>query len=357
MMALYAYVSMMANFGFETHGTRTIAQHVSNDFISGILVLRLIYISIVLVLIAFLNIFILPKFNSLLMLQSASLLLLPFNAQYIFRGLNKAKYDGLSRTVQAGLFFLLVYSFLAIDKIMLLPVLWFITSATTLISFFILMTKIVSYTFSVPSFSSIKTILHDSLPVGIASALILLYLNFDTILLGFYVDHGSLGLYSAAFKIYYFGYSFLALYYIAFLPSLSRKSDDRYRIIQKNYIRILFLFAAVFVLIGIFLSEHIILLLFGEHYLAAIPVMKILFFSLGAACINFAYMNPLQAIGKDALFIKILAFRTILFVLFCFILIPTYGIMGAAYSTLIAEIVSIPVSIYMFKNASIEYSS
>jgi O-antigen/teichoic acid export membrane protein len=201
------------------------------------------------------------------------------------------------------------------------------------------------------------TILHDSLPVGIASALILLYLNFDTILLGLYVDNASLGLYSAAFKIYYFGYSFMALYYIAFLPSLSRKSDNRYRIIQKYYILILFLLAAVLVLIGIFLSEYIILLLFGEHYHASIPVMKILFFSLAAACINYAYLNPLQAMGKDVLFIKILAFRIIFFAIFCFILIPTYGVMGAAYSTLIGEIVTIPVSIYILKNVSTRYSS
>jgi O-antigen/teichoic acid export membrane protein len=210
----------------------------------------------------------------------------------------------------------------------------------------------VSYTFTVPSFSSIKTILRDSFPVGIASALILLYLNFDTILLGFYVDNASLGFYSAAFKIYYFGYSFLTLYYIAFLPSLSKKDDDRYDMIRNSYIRLLFLLASVLVLIGIFLSEYVILFLFGEHYHEANPVMMILFFSLAAACINFAFMNPLQAIGKDALFNRILAFRTVFFVLFCFIMIPTYGIMGAAYSTFIAEIVTIPVSAYFLKNAS-----
>jgi len=351
-MAIYTYVYMMANFGFETHGIRTIAQQVSNNFISGILVLRLVYVSISLAVIILLNTFILPKFNSLLMLQSASLLLLPFNVQYIFRGLNKAKYDGLSRTIQAGLFFLLVYSILETDKILLLPVLWFIASAATLLSFYILMTKMVSYTFTVPSFSSIKTILRDSFPVGIASALILLYLNFDTILLGFYVDNASLGFYSAAFKIYYFGYSFLTLYYIAFLPSLSKKDDDRYDMIRNSYIRLLFLLASVLVLIGIFLSEYVILFLFGEHYHEANPVMMILFFSLAAACINFAFMNPLQAIGKDALFNRILAFRTVFFVLFCFIMIPTYGIMGAAYSTFIAEIVTIPVSAYFLKNAS-----
>ncbi len=352
-MAVYAYAYMMANFGFETHGTRTIAQRPSHDFISGILVLRFIYATIVFAFVIFLNTFILPKFNFLLILQSASLLLLPFNTQYIFRGLNKAKYDGLSRMAQAGLFFLMVYVFVEADKILLLPVVWFVVSAITLVSFYLLMRKIVSYTFSLPALSFIKTILIDSLPVGIASALILLYLNFDTILLGFYVDNQSVGLYSVAFKIYYFGYSFLALYYIAFLPSLSRKNDDRYRKTQRNYILPLFLLAAALVLIGIFLSEYIIVLLYGEHYLASISVMKILFFSLAAACVNFAFMNPLQAMGKDAFFIKILMFRTILFVIFCLILISKYGIMGAAYSTLVAEVVTIPGSIILFKNVSL----
>ena len=356
-MAIYAYAYMMANFGFETHGTRTIAQKVSNDFLSGIFVLRFGYVSISLAVIILLNIFILPKFNSLLMLQSVSLLLLPFNTQYIFRGLNKAKYDGLSRTIQAGLFFLLVYSFVEAGRMMLLPIVWFISSAAALASFYILMTKMLSYTFAVPSAASIKTILRGSLPVGIASALILLYLNFNTILLGVYVDNKSVGIFSAAFKIYYLGYSLLALYYMAFLPSLSKQDGTRFHIMKRNYIRLLYFMAVVLVLTGIFLSEFIILLLFGHHYETSIPVMKILFFSLAASCLTFAYMNPLQAIGRDALFIKLLLLRTVIFAALCFLLIPRYGFMGAAYATLAAECITIPVSIYLFNTAFIKHLS
>lgn len=344
-MAVYSYLYLFANFGFDTFGIRKIAATNQTDVINGVFVLRGVYVFLLILIVLLINFFALGEPNYLLLLQTASLLILPFNVQYVFRALGKGKYDGTYRTVQAGLFFFLVYLVILSDHILLIPLLWFISSASVSIGAVVVLTKMIPYNFSFPSRDTLGMIFRESVPIGIAGALILFYLNFDMLILGVYVDAHALGLYSAAFKIYYMGYTVLGLFYVAYLPSLSKTDSADFSIVRSSYKKVLFQLTVVIAIIGTLSAGIVVQILFGETYVEAVPVLKILMLSLAAACINFAFMNPLQAMGKDALFIKLLSSRTIIFMILCFILIPTYGIKGAAYATLIAEGVTIVTSL------------
>ncbi|HKZ42426.1 MAG TPA: polysaccharide biosynthesis C-terminal domain-containing protein, partial [Candidatus Hodarchaeales archaeon] len=102
--------------------------------------------------------------------------------------------------------------------------------------------------------------------------------------------------------------------------------------------------------IGYITAASLIRILFGAEFLGAITSLKILFVALGVACANFAFMNPLQAIGKQKVFNVILLVRTAIFLCACLLLIPLYGIEGAAVSTLLAEILTIFFAYYQFSN-------
>ncbi len=347
-MAVFAYLFLLGNFGFETYGVRTIANRSLKEVMNGILILRSAYVLILLTAVAAANFLFFHKANYLLVLQSASLTILPFNTQYIFRGLNKSRYDGFFRVSQAGLFFILVYWYVNSQRLLMIPVLWFIAAGCSSLIFWGIMTRTTPYKFSFPSFTIIKTVARDSLPIGIAGAIILFYMNFDTVLLGLYTNSQSVGIYSAAFRIYFFGYALVGLFYIAFLPSLSNENDRHSSVVHHHYVMSLLAASFVVAVLGVLISQPIIEMMFGHLYSEAIPVLKILFLSLAAGCINAAYLNPLQAVGNDTLFIKLLLLRTGVFIVLCFTLIPIYGIAGAAFSTLIVEVVTVPFSVYCY---------
>lgn len=345
MMSIYGYLYLLGNFGFETFGIRAIATRPVNETVNGILYLRSLYVGIIILIVLITNYFLFTNPNQLLLLQTASLILLPFNPQYVFRGLSKPKYDGMFRTIQAALFFLLVNITVNPETMLVLPVLWFLSFGSVTSYFFYCMIRMTSWSYSRPSYSSLSSIVRESIPVGIAGLIIMLFTNSGLVILGLFVDDHAVGLYSSAFRIYFFGFTILGLFYITFLPMLSKTTDIRYPGIRRKYTRTLIFASIAIVVSGIFVSESVIIFLFSDAYTDSIPVMQILLFSLAAGSINYAFMNPLQAMRKDTLFIILLSLRAGLCLVFNFVLIPQYGISGAAYSILIAELLSIIASI------------
>jgi O-antigen/teichoic acid export membrane protein len=345
--AIFAYVSMLANFGFETYGTMEVAKVKSIEIINAVIVLRSIYAIVLLLIVLLLHLYFNVSRTSLLLLQSVSILLLPFSFQFAFRAIDQMQWVGWQRFIQSGVFLALVYLVIDHHALMKIPVLWFASLGISLIPLIVVMRKKFNYTFFIPQLNVIRTVFTGSASIGISSALILIYLNFDTILLGVFLDSYSVGIYSAAYKIYYAGYAILGLYYMAFLPTLSRVSAQSLGSISM-YTRLLMIIGLVSAVAGYIGAEPLIRILFGAEFLAAVPSLKILFAALGAACMNFAFMNPLQAIGKQKVFNVILLIRTLLFLIVCMLLIPPYGMEGAAVSTLLAEVLTVFLSYHEF---------
>jgi O-antigen/teichoic acid export membrane protein len=342
-MAVFSYLYMLSNFGIETYGTRAIAQGASHGLISSLLMLRSIYSAVLLAVLVLLFLFI-PEFSALLLLQSFSLVLLPLNMQYVFRGLHRSRYDGASRGFQSLLFMMMVFGVVQPEQNGTLPVLWFIASALCSLIFLRIMVHLTGFVFTIPSFMELRRMFRETLPVGIASVLTLIYLNLDTVLLGIMTDHTSVGYYSAAFKIYYLGYSLLSLYYMAYLPSLSMRNAAGYHRSLMSYLALLCSASVLIAVIASTLPEWIVEVLYAGRYRESAEVLRILFFALSLSCINFAFMNPLQAAGKNRVFIMLLGIRTVIFFLLCLLLIPGKGIYGAASATLFAESVSVLLS-------------
>ena len=351
MMAIYAYVYMMANFGFETHGVRSLSLEFSNTTINSIIVLRSIYLFFILTIIAALSILLNPLRRELLMIQAASLVFLPLNVQYIFRSRYLSKYDGFYRLIQAFIFFLLVYSFVNAQNIILVPLLWFIIVGAVSVPFYLIGKKKFLFSFSVPDSHAISKTFFESFPIGLAGLIILLYLSFDTVLLGIMADSRAVGIYTAAFKYYIVGYSLLEFLFIAFLPMLIGKQGKERLAVFKKYQSVLAGIAALIAVIGIFLSQFLITEIYGNTFFDSIGPLRILLVSLSVSCFTFTYVYVFQAMGKNTIFIILLLLRLGVFLLLCFVLIPSGGVMGAAYATLLSEVITVIVSYVCFKKS------
>jgi O-antigen/teichoic acid export membrane protein len=349
-LSVFAFALMVSNFGFETYGIRAISQNTSHTLISGIIFLRIVYSTIVFSLLSLLNMICFDQFNVLLLFQSFSLLLLPLNTQYVFKGLNKAKYDGIYKIAHAILFLSVIALIVKNDSLLFIPVIWFFITFGMNYVWYRGLKNMLHFSYSFPTAADMISIVRGSVPVGIASALILLYLTADTVLLGLYHNDESVGIYSAANRIYSFGFGLLSLFYIAFLPSLSSVRSDRFFLIVKKFVTILLLFSVIIMLMSLLFSESIISLLYGSMYNASKDILTLLLVSLSVSCISFAMINPFQAISDDKTFIILLGIRTVVFIILCLILIPAYGAFGAAGATLIAEIFCVIYSIPVFVN-------
>lgn len=185
--------------------------------------------------------------------------------------------------------------------------------------------------------AKIKDMLKFAFPILISSIGGMLIAYSDTIMITYYKTLEDVGIYNAAIPIsmilWYFGNSIAAI----MLPVISEMWQKK----QKEYVRegIALLhkysFAAIipFALLFVSFPEIIIRILFGEKYLGAALALQIL--SVGAIMYNIAIINAniLVGLGKPKINSKIMIFAAIFNISLNTVLIPRYGIAGAATST------------------------
>ncbi len=94
---------------------------------------------------------------------------------------------------------------------------------------------------------------------------------------------------------------------------------------------------------AIFLSDFIILVIFGPQYTAAIPLMRILLFTAGFRCIHIFANTYLIAVKLEKVIPICHAVAAVINVGLNLLLIPTYKGVGAAGATLASEIAALAI--------------
>ncbi|WP_025119504.1 MULTISPECIES: flippase [unclassified Serratia (in: enterobacteria)] len=180
-----------------------------------------------------------------------------------------------------------------------------------------------------------RKIMKPAYPMLISSVIIILYTRIDQMMIAYYLGASETGIYSVAMRISE-AYVFLpALIATSFYPMIAKDtSEENVRI----YFDIVFFFAFISGLAVIVVSPFVIPLLFGPDYVNSLAVLNITVFAtmfsvLGTACTNFMILRNL---GYYRLIRIILGL--IINVVLNTILIPKYGIIGAAWATLISQL-------------------
>lgn len=169
-----------------------------------------------------------------------------------------------------------------------------------------------------------------------------IYQNLDIVMLGFIRGDEQVGYYSAAVKIKAIAVSVVSALGAVLLPRIVSYFDEkRYsearRILVKNssFILLLSLYISGYFVIN---SRETILLLSGEAYINAIPVMKVIMFSI--IFIGFSTMvgtNILVPIGKEKITIQATLLGIVVNLMLNIIFIRKYAAIGAALATVIGE--------------------
>lgn len=190
--------------------------------------------------------------------------------------------------------------------------------------------------------SLMKEIGNESFPLMIVAVSSLMLSRFDQVMIGKILTKVDVGFYSAASKTIEIGTLFSVLVSMSLYPAIlnSKKTD------HANYLKRMAMLNRLLVWGGItltgivfFYSELVIRILFGEKYLSSQQVLKLL--SLNIMFISFyqvSYRWYLSENLQKLMMYKVLA-AVMVNVGLNFLLIPRYGIMGAAYGSVTTSLI------------------
>lgn len=189
------------------------------------------------------------------------------------------------------------------------------------------------------SFSLAKTLIKESWPLILSGLTVMIYMRIDQIMLGEMLGDKAVGIYSAATRISEVWYFIPTAITSSFAPAIfaaKQKSEVLYYQRIKQLVSLMLVLSVIISLPMTFISEPIIMILFGNNYVAAGSVLAIhiwssVFVFMGMATSSWFIAEELTHFSMYRTMVG--AIINIILNLF---LIPKYAGVGAAISTLIS---------------------
>ena len=200
-----------------------------------------------------------------------------------------------------------------------------------------------------------KEILKNSWPLMLASAAWFIYVKIDQVMIGVMLGNYEVGLYAAAVKLVEAWYFIPGIICASLFPAIinAKKTDPGiYRRRLKNlYILMIVTSVAIALPISL-LAKPIIYILFGSGYLESVNVLRIYAWSSVGMFLNMAIYQYLisENFVKTIFWLNLIAM--IVNVVLNLIFIPAFGLLGAAWATLISYCV-VPIVLVVITRMNI----
>lgn len=183
--------------------------------------------------------------------------------------------------------------------------------------------------------------------------------NLDSIMIMKIKGSTELGLYSIASKLGKLPIIFItavsSVTYPRICNFLQNEKKDEYIDLEKKIFNILLIFSVPASLGMFILASDIIFLFGGEEYIKAIPILQVFsFLILIMSMAVYTGSLTLLANKKEKLVTIALVIGSVLNVAFNLIMIPHIGALGAAFATLLIEIIGIIIKILLAKKIFLE---
>ncbi|WP_108958587.1 flippase [Leptospira ellinghausenii] len=204
-----------------------------------------------------------------------------------------------------------------------------------------------------PKLDRVKSILRESFPILLSGFAIIVYMKVDQIMIGSMLGDEQLGIYSVGVRLSEFWYFIPIGISSSFFPhliSLKKELSIQYKKRFAILHSIVFWMALLGACITQFAADFVILKIYGYDYLNSSSVLKIhiwasLFVFLGVAGSNYYILENLQKLT----ILKSL-FGLLVNIILNYLWIPEYGILGAAYATLISQFCANTLFLVFFKS-------
>ncbi len=196
------------------------------------------------------------------------------------------------------------------------------------------------------------SILRDSFPLIFASAFFLIYSRIDQVMLKNMIGAEAVGLYDSAVRISELSYFIPQLILVSLLPAVVNARKISLELYYKRTKKLLLTIIGISVAVAIgttIFAKYLLLIIFGGAFIGALPALYICAWSTIGASLN-SLAQQILVIENTTKKVSIAAFLGMSTnVLLNLLLIPLYGISGAAFATLVSYGVPF-LSLFLFKH-------
>ena len=355
--AVLTYFLLLADSGLELLGTREAAK--TQDIRS--LASRLVPLRVLLASGAFgLLLLLLPLFPNgdgrlVLLLFSGTLFAQSVSLKWVFLGREQMERVAwglvIAQVLFAGAVFALVRS---PEGLLLVPVFRFASELGAAIYFAYCFHRTQGGIRFPLTLRGTREVMRPAIAIGVNQAMGLLNFNFDSVLLGFLRGATVVGWYSAAYKPVTIALALPMTYFSGLFPALSRTyAEDRkaFAELVGRSLQICFTFVVPLVVGATLLAEPVIHLLYGVAYDRSVLPFQILIWSAVLVIVRNTYAHSLTATGHQNLDLRCGITSAACNVALNILLIPRFGMVGAASATVTADVVWNAMAYYYFRRA------
>ncbi len=195
-------------------------------------------------------------------------------------------------------------------------------------------------------YSRIKKLIVNGLPFVFITLFVSLYSRIDIVMLKFMKDFETVGWYGTAYKFYDVANIFPAILFLpSVFPVLSKinrfESKEKLKDFFNRLLRILFCFGLLTSIFLIFTAPFLVNTFFPASFYPSILAIRILILTLIIGSFSLLFYNLLIIQNREKISLKIIIISCIINIILNIILIPKYSLYGAAWATLIAELVNL----------------
>ena len=197
------------------------------------------------------------------------------------------------------------------------------------------------------------SLLKDSWPLLFSAMVIVIYMKVDQIMIGELLGEREVGIYSAAVRLVEMWYVVPMSIASSIFPTLYKLRSSQPELYLQRLQQFFDIMVIIPVVVGVFMwiaAEPIIVLLFGEEYRGAAGVFRIYIWSSVFVFLIIAISQYLIAENKTIFALVRNSIAMVINVALNWVLIPIYGIEGAAVATLIAYLFSAYFANWLYKD-------
>lgn len=340
--ALFGYLALTVTAGFNDVGSREIARrpHEAPSIAASVIIVRLLlaFIALTVIVIAAWLINKPPTVKLVMVLMGLSFFSLALDTSWVYKGLERNRRVGAALVLGQVLF---VGAVLVVVResgdVVLVPLAQFFgeVSAALLLAVSVFRLGEIK-----PEIREGIRILRSSGLLTVSRLLRTLIYTFDVVLIGFLIGEREVGLYNAAYRICFLLVAIAVAVHSSYLPALTRavvRDIKQVGCIAERSVNLAAAIAAPMIVGGIVLSLSLLKAIFGPEYVEGAGAFRLLLLSIGFVFIHGAMHNILLVSNRLKVEMWIMAVAAGLNIGLNIILIPRYGLVGAAFVTALAE--------------------
>ena len=347
-LAFISYALLFANPGLTIIGAREVAKAPQDlRFIEETLGLRLVLAILTFAILLVGTTCIPGDATTKRVIVIYALTLFPFAVllEFVFQAREEMGYIGAGRIIQYVVYLAILLVFLRqATDVLVVPVAFVIgyaISATFLVAVYVSKYRSFKLRFSV---SKWRVILSTSIPVGLAVIFNQATISLPPIVLGIFKTNYEVGIFSAGYKIVFMLLIIERVFYYVFFPILSKQHKHHPEKLTGSFnflTRFLFALTIPITIGGLLLAPGIITIIYGQAFLEAVNVFRILLVYFMIVPINTIFGYGLIAIDQEKRFFRVITITAFINALLIVLLGLQFGVDGTACALLISEFISI----------------